>query len=91
VRLKRFALGGVMCLVVEELAGATLDRIEAAYRRRLSELRRVATAIIGDREAALDAVQDAFASAVRQRTAFQGRELGHACTSFMRRRSFPSA
>lgn len=62
-----------MCSVVEDLDGATLERIEAAYRKRLSELRRVATAITGDREAALDAVQEAFATAVRQRGTFQGR------------------
>jgi len=42
------------------------------YRRRLAELRRVATAITGSREAGLDAVQDAFAEAIRQRGSFRG-------------------
>jgi len=42
------------------------------YRRRLAELRRVATAITGGREAGLDAVQDAFAEAIRQRRSFRG-------------------
>lgn len=42
------------------------------YRRRLAELRRVATAITGSREAGLDAVQDAFAAAIRQRGSFRG-------------------
>ena len=42
------------------------------YRRRLAELRRVATAITGSREAGLDAVQDAFAEAIRQRRSFRG-------------------
>jgi RNA polymerase sigma factor (sigma-70 family) len=52
--------------------GADLADIEAVYRRRLAELRRVAAAITGDRDAALDVVQDAFTTAVRQRTAFRG-------------------
>lgn len=52
--------------------GATLDDIEQAYRRRLPEYRRVAAAILGDRELAVDAVQEAFAIAVRQRSTFRG-------------------
>lgn len=42
------------------------------YRRRLSELRRVATAITGSREAGCDAVQEAFALAVHRRDQFRG-------------------
>jgi RNA polymerase sigma-70 factor (ECF subfamily) len=53
-------------------AGAGLDEIEAVYRRRLPELRRVATAITGSREAGRDAVQDAFALAVHRRGQFRG-------------------
>ena len=53
-------------------AGAELDAIEAVYRGRLADLRRVATAITGNREAAFDAVQDAFATAVRRRRQFRG-------------------
>jgi RNA polymerase sigma-70 factor (ECF subfamily) len=52
--------------------GACLDEIEAVYRRRLPELRRVATAITGSRESALDAVQEAFALAVHHRRQFRG-------------------
>ena len=52
--------------------GAGLDEIEAVYRRRLSEFRRVAAAIIGSREAGDDAVQDAFANAVHRRDQFRG-------------------
>jgi RNA polymerase sigma-70 factor, ECF subfamily len=52
--------------------GAGLDRIESVYRQRLPELRRVATAITGSRETALDAVQDAFALAVHRRAQFRG-------------------
>lgn len=53
-------------------AGAGLDEIEAMYRRRLPELRRVATAITGSREGGCDAVQDAFALAVHRRGQFRG-------------------
>jgi RNA polymerase sigma-70 factor (ECF subfamily) len=52
--------------------GADLEGIEAVYRQRLPDMRRVATAIAGSREAALDAVQDAFARAIRQRDTFRG-------------------
>lgn len=51
--------------------GAEVDEIEAVYRRRLSELRRVATAITGSRETGVDAVQDGFARALRQRESFR--------------------
>jgi RNA polymerase sigma-70 factor (ECF subfamily) len=52
--------------------GATLDEIENVYRARLPEFRRVAAAILGDRELALDAVQEGFALAVRERATFRG-------------------
>jgi RNA polymerase sigma-70 factor (ECF subfamily) len=55
-----------------EGTGASLDAIERVYRARLAEFRRVAAAIIGDRDLACDAVQDAFASAVRARGGFRG-------------------
>ena len=49
-----------------------LDELEALYRSRLPEFRRVAAGIVGDRELACDAVQEAFASAVRKRRTFRG-------------------
>ena len=49
-----------------------MDEIEAVYRGRLAELRRVATAITGSREAGCDAVQEAFALAVYRRGQFRG-------------------
>lgn len=49
-----------------------LDELEAFYRGNLAELRRVATAIAGDRELGCDAVQEAFARAVRKRRSFRG-------------------
>jgi RNA polymerase sigma-70 factor (ECF subfamily) len=52
--------------------GASLSEIEAVYRERFPEFRRVAAAIIGDRDAALDVVQDAFGSAIRRRKTFCG-------------------
>jgi RNA polymerase sigma-70 factor (ECF subfamily) len=51
--------------------GARLDEIEAVYRARLHEFRGVAAAIVRDREAARDVVQDAFAAAVRKRRSFR--------------------
>ena len=51
--------------------GASIGEIEAVYRARLPELRRVAAAIVGDRDLARDAVQDAFATAVRRRGDFR--------------------
>jgi RNA polymerase sigma factor (sigma-70 family) len=51
---------------------ATLDEIESVYRSRLADFRRVAAAIVGDRELARDVVQEGFAHAVRQRTSFRG-------------------
>ena len=53
-------------------SGASLEAIERVYRARLPEFRRVAAAIGGDRELARDAVQDAFALAVRKRASFSG-------------------
>lgn len=55
--------------------GADLEQIEAVYRRSAARLRRVAAAIIGDREAALEAVQTGFSIAVRRRADF--RDEGH--------------
>jgi RNA polymerase sigma factor (sigma-70 family) len=49
-----------------------VDQLEALYRERLQEFRRVAAAIAGDRELGRDAVQDAFAKAVRSSRSFRG-------------------
>ena len=49
-----------------------IDELEALYRERVQEFRRVAAAIAGDRELGCDAVQDAFARAVRNRRSFRG-------------------
>jgi RNA polymerase sigma factor (sigma-70 family) len=54
-----------------EQPGATLAAIEDIYRSQLPEFRRAAAAITGDRELACDAVQDAFARAVRRRAGFR--------------------
>src|SRR5918994_8015109 len=51
--------------------GASLSEIEAVYRERFPEFRRVAAAIVGDRDAALDVVQEAFGRAIRRRTTFR--------------------
>ena len=49
-----------------------LDELETLYRNRLPEFRRVAAAIAGDRELGRDAVQEAFATAVRKRRSYRG-------------------
>jgi DNA-directed RNA polymerase specialized sigma24 family protein len=48
------------------------DELETLYRARLPEFRRVAAAITGDRELGRDAVQEAFAAAVRKRNSHRG-------------------
>ena len=49
-----------------------LREIESVYRSRFNHFVRVARAITGDDERALEAVQDAFVSAVRARAGFRG-------------------
>lgn len=51
--------------------GASLADIEAVYRSRFGEFCSVASAILRDREAGRDAVQEAFAKAVRKRRDFR--------------------
>jgi RNA polymerase sigma-70 factor (ECF subfamily) len=51
---------------------SVMDALEALYRDRLDEFVRVAAAIAGDRERALDIVHEAFARAVRNRRRFRG-------------------
>jgi RNA polymerase sigma-70 factor (ECF subfamily) len=49
-----------------------LTRIEAAYASSFSRFYRVAFAIVRDRDAAWDVVQEGFASAIRSRNGFRG-------------------
>jgi RNA polymerase sigma factor (sigma-70 family) len=51
--------------------GASLDEIEAVYRREFDRFATVACAIVGSDAGARDAVQDAFAHAVRRRGQFR--------------------
>ena len=48
-----------------------IDDLERLYRERLTEFRRVATAIAGDVDLGHEAVQEAFANAVRKRRRFR--------------------
>jgi RNA polymerase sigma factor (sigma-70 family) len=52
---------------------ASLHEIEGVYRERAVQFERVAAAIVRDREAARDVVQDAFATVVRKRAGFARR------------------
>jgi RNA polymerase sigma-70 factor (ECF subfamily) len=52
--------------------GARLEELEALYRSRFDVFARVAASVTGDPERALDAVQEAFATAVRRRRSFRG-------------------
>lgn len=54
---------------------AVLDQIETVYRARYAAFIRVATAIVGDRDQARDAVHDGFVRAVRHRRRFRGDSL----------------
>jgi RNA polymerase sigma-70 factor (ECF subfamily) len=52
--------------------GASLEELESVYRRGFDAFTRVAATVTGDVDAARDAVQDAFATAVRKRRSFRG-------------------
>jgi RNA polymerase sigma-70 factor (ECF subfamily) len=52
-------------------AGATVEGLEALYRAGLTRFVRAAAAIAGDEAAGRDAVQEAFAKAVRRRASFK--------------------
>jgi RNA polymerase sigma factor (sigma-70 family) len=58
--------------VIRGKEGADPAQIEAIYRARLADFRRVAAAIVGDVERGSDAVQEAFGSALRKRKSFRG-------------------
>ena len=49
-----------------------MAQLESLYRERYEHFTRVAAAVAGDGEAGRDAVQLAFATAVRKRTSFRG-------------------
>ena len=51
--------------------GASLEELEALYRSRFDVFSRVAAGVTGDAERACDAVQEAFATAVRKRGSFR--------------------
>lgn len=52
-------------------SGATLEEIEVLYRNRGGDFRRLAAALVHDRERAVDVVQEAFAAAVRRRDSYR--------------------
>jgi RNA polymerase sigma-70 factor (ECF subfamily) len=52
--------------------GASVREFESLYRRRYTHFVRVATALLRDEEQAVDAVHDAFVTAIRSRHAYRG-------------------
>jgi RNA polymerase sigma-70 factor (ECF subfamily) len=52
--------------------GTSIEEIERIYRERFPQLVQVARAMTGDRERAVEAVQEAFANAIRARGAYRG-------------------
>jgi len=54
------------------MARTSVAEIESLYRSRYDRFVRVATAILRDEERAVDAVQEGFASALRDRSRFRG-------------------
>jgi RNA polymerase sigma factor (sigma-70 family) len=48
-----------------------VDELEGLYRSRFDVFARVAASVTGDRDRAIDAVQEAFATAVRKRGSFR--------------------
>jgi len=52
--------------------GVSLAQLESLYRDRYDHFARVAAAVTGDGETGRDAVQHAFATAVRKRRSFRG-------------------
>jgi DNA-directed RNA polymerase specialized sigma24 family protein len=52
--------------------GATIEALESLYRADLPRVVRAAAAIVGDEGEGRDAVQEAFAQAVRKWTTFNG-------------------
>ena len=51
---------------------ARLAQLEAVYRREYRRFLRVAVAVLHDEDRAVDAVQEAFATAIRKRRQFRG-------------------
>jgi RNA polymerase sigma-70 factor (ECF subfamily) len=54
------------------MPGASEAAIEQAYRRRYASFLRLGQAVLGDVELAHEAVQETFATALRQRASFRG-------------------
>src|SRR5215217_7660195 len=71
VRAKRFRAARSHSSEVPD-AEATITAIESVYRRQYGRFVRVAQGMVGDRERAHDAVQEAFARAIRGRSSFRG-------------------
>ncbi len=52
--------------------GVSVDEVERIYRDRYGEFLRLAMAVVGEREVALDVVHDAFVAVLRHRGSYRG-------------------
>src|SRR5207247_355096 len=97
-KANRTAERHISSTVIERMmkTGADTHALEALYRARFDEYCSVAAAILRDCDAGRDAVQEAFANAVRARSSFRGtgsldawvwRAVVNAALSEQRRRS----
>jgi RNA polymerase sigma-70 factor (ECF subfamily) len=88
--------GSCIVLGVASKPEASEADIEEVYRRRYASFLRLGYALLGDRERSRDAVQEAFAVALRERRSFRGegsldgwlwRTLVNVCRQEQRRRT----
>ncbi len=71
-RLNKSGAGRIEFTGMRSADEQLLGEIEAVYREKFADFVAVAASVVGDREAAREAVQDAFAGLVRGRRKFRG-------------------
>jgi RNA polymerase sigma factor (sigma-70 family) len=71
-RLNKSGVGRIEFTGMRSADEQLLGEIEAVYRAKFADFVAVAASVVGDRDAAREAVQDAFAGLVRGRRKFRG-------------------
>ncbi len=71
-RLNKSGVGRIEFTGMRSSDDQLLGEIEAIYRAKFADFVAVAASVVGDRDAAREAVQDAFAGLVRGRRKFRG-------------------